>query len=32
MANTFNSFNIDGTFSTTNKQNPTKKFKSKVNT
>ena len=32
MANTFNSFNICGTFSTTNKQNPTKKFKSKVNT
>lgn len=32
MANTFNSFNIEGTFSTTNKQNPTKKFNSKVNT
>lgn len=32
MTNTFNSFNIEGTFSTTNKQNPTKKFKSKVNT
>ena len=32
MPNTFNSFNINGTFSTTNKQNPTKKFKSKLNT